>query len=128
LAGLTEKSIYLPFTDISPNYLPRYCLNNCEDVHRNLGYEIVYGWMLWELPAAEFIEAEFHAVVKDRKSLLDITQRADGENTILFVPDPTRVATRVDRRTWRTWTNFKAQHGIMRELSRQILMVDTDLP
>lgn len=29
----------------------------------------------------------------------------------MFVVDQTRKATRIDERTWRTWTNFKSFHG-----------------
>ena len=99
----------LPFLARSDDYLPSYCLSNCEAECRRTQVEIVFGWVIWEFRKNSFIEAEFHSVVRQNGILHDITPRKDGEERVLFVPDLTRVAFRENERTWRTWTNHKKQ-------------------
>jgi hypothetical protein len=67
--------------------------------------------MIWEDKKKRFIEAEFHAVVKQGSSLVDITPRIDGEKKILFVPDHKRIPKRKDESTWCTWSSFKSYRG-----------------
>lgn len=71
-----------------------------------------------------FVEAEFHAVMKRRGALHDITPRNDGEKIVLFVPDPTRVAVRVDEHTWKTWGNHKSADGHIVEAAAPIEILD----
>lgn len=70
-------------------------LNDCyNDVERQIaefGGEIIYGWQVWEWPRM-MIEGEFHAVWKSPAGeMIDITIKPDGEERILFIPDPTRI-------------------------------------
>lgn len=49
-----------------------------------------YGWIIWELPDY-LIEAEFHCNYEDRNGrVIDITPKQDGEEQVLFLPDPVR--------------------------------------
>ncbi len=118
-----DKPLFLPFTATSSDYLTGYCQSNCEAEHRRTGADIVFGWMIWEAVAASFIEAEFHSVVRWRRHLKDITPRRDGEKLILFVPDAERHASRLDERTWLTWSNHKLT-GSHLEPTRQIRLQD----
>ena len=108
--GLDEVPEYLPFTSVSQFYLPRYCLNNCEEEVK-AGGRVIFGWVVWEDRGAGFIETEFHSVIERSGKLADITPRLDGEEFILFVSDKTRSPIRIDERTWDTWTNIKYLHG-----------------
>ena len=69
------------------------CFN---DVQRHIsenGGSIVHGWLLWEWPNV-LVEAEFHAVWKSPDGkLLDVSEKPQGETTILFVEDKTRIFT-----------------------------------
>ncbi len=52
------------------------------------GGSSVVGWQVWELPGI-LIEGEFHAVWKNPDGvLIDVSRKDDGENQILFIPDP----------------------------------------
>lgn len=115
--------IWLPFAFTSTDYKVRYCLSNCEAESRRTGSQMVFGWMIWEARAQDFIEAEFHSVIRRGGYLWDVTPRLDGEKLVLFVPDLKRTAERVDERTWRTWTNFK-QAGSQIEAPRRINLQD----
>jgi hypothetical protein len=115
---------FLPFTFVSEKYLPRYCLNNCEAEQKANGNRIVFGWVIWENRKQVFVEAEFHAVITQGNTLVDITPRVDGEETILFAPDPARVAERIDARTWRLWTNQKSLLGQIVERTMPIEIED----
>lgn len=123
-AGLAEKPIYLPFTNLSDDYKNKYCLNNCEAEYKKTNCKIVYGWAIWEDKKNRFIEAEFHAVVKKNGKLLDITPRADQEDKLLFVPDLERIPTRINECTWRTWTNIKSWQGEI-EQAKVIDIIDS---
>jgi hypothetical protein len=58
---------------------------------RNPGGGAVAGWVIWQAKSASFVEAEFHSVWRAPKgSLVDVTPRKDGEQYVLFVPDPLR--------------------------------------
>ncbi len=93
------KPVFLRFTPASTDYVAGQCHSNCEAEHKRTGAEIVFGWMIWESPGVEFIEAEFHSVVRRGRHLKDITPRRDAEKLILFAPDTARVAVRIDERT-----------------------------
>ena len=52
------------------------------------GGEIVYGWQVWEWPRI-LIEGEHHAVWKSENGeLMDLSYKADGEEEVVFIPDP----------------------------------------
>ena len=123
-ADLRATPRYLPFIDLNKGYRPRYCLNNCESEQSETGCSIRYGWVLWENKTGRFIEAEFHAVAEIDGELRDITPRIDGEEVVLFVPDATRQPTRIDHRTWQTWSNIKSHGGRIDETTRSITICD----
>jgi hypothetical protein len=82
------EPVFLQFTSINPNYVKHNCHLNVAHLVRERGGRLVTGWMIWEGP---FIDAEFHSVWQDEEGrLIDVTPRADGEKTILFLPDPAR--------------------------------------
>src|SRR5687767_1157224 len=117
---------FLTFTHVSADYKPGYCLNNCEAESQRSGDPVVFGWVIWEARSHSFIEAEFHAVIRHRGELVDITPRRDGEITVLFVPDYARDAIRVDERTWRTWNNHKSQNGQVIQATAPIDLEELD--
>ena len=122
--GLKSRPRFLEFTKISDNYLQKYCLSNCEAEQKTTGAQIVHGWMIWEDKKNKHISAEFHAVIKNKNKLLDITPRADNEEKILFVPDNTKKAKRIDEKTWQTWSNFEAKNGKLILSSSEITLRD----
>ncbi|OCJ65486.1 hypothetical protein A6U97_27585 [Agrobacterium tumefaciens] len=86
--------------EVSPGVEPRYlpvrpdpisqpseCFNNVMARVSKEGGNLVYGWLVWEWPNV-FIEAEHHAVWQSSDMLVDITPHVNGENEILFLPDP----------------------------------------
>jgi hypothetical protein len=108
-----------------PNYKARYCLSNCEAEQNRTGESVVYGWIIWEDRKKYFIEAEFHAVMRQLNGQLrDITPRIDGEARVLYISDPTRTPQRVDERTWRSWTSYKSIQGIIVEEAVPAAFVD----
>lgn len=109
--GITNQPIYLPFSNWSDKYKTHYCLSNCEAENVKNGYEIIYGWILWEDRKKSFIEGEFHSVLEVNGKLVDITPRLDGEEKILFAIDPKRIAERIDEKTWNTWSSHKSMNG-----------------
>lgn len=80
-----------------PMYLPvrptdgaevNECFPNVEAKIALAGGRMLCGWQIWEWPHV-LVEAEFHAVwVSPEGALVDITPKQHGEETILFVPDP----------------------------------------
>jgi hypothetical protein len=74
LDGAPENSCF----EIVPDYISKH------------GGEQVIGWSIWEWPEV-FIEAEFHAVVRQPDgTLLDITPKVFPMPRILFLPDSAR--------------------------------------
>jgi len=120
-AGLTAHPVFLKFTPRSDKYLPSFCLNNCEHESEKTGAKIIYGWIIWQDKKANFIEAEFHSVIRENKKLVDITPRHDNEDMIMFVPDKHRKAVRVAEDTWDTWSSIKYFQGIL-EQTKPILV------
>lgn len=109
-ARLTVKPIFLSFCELDPRYKAAYCLDNCRHAMRmNLG-EVVYGWTIWESKRLSFIEAEFHSVISINGKVRDITPRKDGEERILFAPDPTRTPELVGNQ-WMTFNNIQSYGG-----------------
>lgn len=63
------------------------CFSNVENYIKKYGGRLQQGWTIWEIPK-KFIEAEFHAIwVDDDGDHIDISQKQDGEERILFLKD-----------------------------------------
>lgn len=108
----------LKFHKLSDNYLTKHCLSNCDSEHISHGTPILFGWTIWEDNnyfvddrKLNVIDAEFHAVLRIDNELVDITPRADGEDLIMFVPDPQRTANRINSHTWESWSNIISING-----------------
>jgi hypothetical protein len=123
-AQLSGKPRFLAFSLASAAYRANYCLDNCKRDAERSGDLIQFGWTIWQDEDAEFIEAEFHAVMRRTTGLHDITPRRDAETNILFVPDAARVPVFVPPAAWRTWTNIKSLNGHIHEHAQSILLVD----
>ena len=119
-AALDGKSLYLELTDVPIPVFEKYCLDNCKTYSSTLGGTIIFGWMIWDAPYKDLIEAEFHAVIKTGKSLIDITPRVDGEKNILFVEDNIRKAICRPDGNWETWKNIVLQNGVLSK-TQQVL-------
>jgi hypothetical protein len=79
--------VRLPFTNLGSPYAARFCQANSSHRAKAAGGERVDGWMIWE--NLRFAEAEAHSVWRDPNGdLKDITPRVDGDEFILFLPDP----------------------------------------
>ncbi len=105
--GSVGQPEFLPFTFAASAYLAGNChWNTRTELKRGPG-EIVFGWVIWDLPHMSFIEAEFHSVIRRNGKLLDITPRRDGEEQILFVPDRERVVVWLDATTLKSWSNVR---------------------
>lgn len=64
------------------------CFPNVEAKISQAGGSMLCGWQIWEWPHV-LVEAEFHAVwLSPDGDLEEITPKQHGEETILFVPDP----------------------------------------
>lgn len=123
-AELVAKPRFLLYSPRLANAHPGYCLDNCDDAKRQWDCEIVHGWMIWQLVEPDFIEAEFHAVIRLDGALLDITPRLDEEERILFVPDHTRSARFNGTNGWHTWSNIKSRQGKIFQHSKSIQVLD----
>lgn len=77
---------YIPVKP-APDAQPSECFNNVADRVARDGGSLVYGWLIWEWPRV-FIEAEHHAIWEKDGMLVDITPPINGEEKILFLPDP----------------------------------------
>jgi hypothetical protein len=64
------------------------CVFNVPPHIEQFGGRMILGWCIWEWPGI-LLNAEFHACwLSPKEELIDITPKRDGENTILFLPDP----------------------------------------
>lgn len=69
--------------------VPNECFSNVTRHVRRFGGDVLHGWAIWEIPQM-MIEAEFHAVWRDRSgALLDVNPRRERETRITFLPAPT---------------------------------------
>ena len=73
-----------------PGALEDECFPNVSGYVKTHGGSIQYGWTVWEKQYL-YLEAEFHACVRDGDRLFDVTPKRDGEQTVLFLPDPVAV-------------------------------------
>jgi hypothetical protein len=66
------------------------CFSNVRAKCAREGGRMLCGWQLWEWPRV-LLEAEFHAVwLSPQGDMVEITPKAHGETTVLFVPDERR--------------------------------------
>lgn len=112
-AGLEGPPVYLPFTLLDERYRSGFCFDNCAHAAKAGLGAIVFGWVIWDAAKFRFTEGEFHAVLSTGSALLDITPRKDGEDKILFIPDPARVAT-FKGIGWEGYSNIISRDGIVR--------------
>lgn len=81
------EPVLLPYTDYGARYIPGACHLNVAHRVKHHGGQRVFGWMIWTGPM--FTEGEFHSVWRSPSGdLVDVTPRRDGEEFVLFVPDP----------------------------------------
>lgn len=87
--GVSTAPVFIPVQPAS-NSLIDECHRNVFTQVESQGGEVVHGWCVWEHPC-RLIEAIFHTVWRSPAgNLIDITPHRDGEQRILFIPDPTR--------------------------------------
>jgi hypothetical protein len=91
--GISKASpVFLPLTNLDGMMAGQCHMNVLQQV-RTHGGSRCNGWLIWEM--APFDEAIFHCAWQSPYGeLLDITPRDDGEEYILFVPDPNTRLTR----------------------------------
>lgn len=88
------QAVFVPFTQVSPLYMARFCQLNTNHRVKNSGGGRVDGWMIWE--HRNFAEAEAHSLWRDLNGeLVDLTPRVDSEAEVLFLPDPSAKVVRV---------------------------------
>lgn len=78
----------------------RNCFENVNLVVSSRGGDLVYGWLIFELPSI-YLEAHHHAVWRTPEGkIIDVTPTEDGERRVLFLSDSTRpyVVGRQERR------------------------------
>jgi hypothetical protein len=79
----TKQVPVQPGEDCSPGS----CFDNVRAVVRRRGGSTQLGWCMREQTGV-YVEGEFHAVWRSPEGfLIDVTPRADGLTTILFLPD-----------------------------------------
>ena len=88
------------------------CVYNVQKKVQLSGGKPLNGWVIWYAPG-DLIEAEYHTVWQSATGeLADITLKADGERTVLFVPDPTS-----------TWAGERRIDNVRRALSVRAKMM-----
>ncbi len=82
-----HQPVYLGHTDFG--FSPGWCHANVAMMVQKFGGAYLPGWIIWS--SAMMFEAEHHAVWhRPDQTLVDVTPRVDGEDQILFLPDPAR--------------------------------------
>lgn len=90
---LTTKPVFLKLFPVE-GYICGECYGNVENHIRENGGRVQHGWIIWETPDV-LLDAEFHAVwVNNKGDYVDVTPKADGEESILFLPDSKRTFTK----------------------------------
>jgi hypothetical protein len=85
----TTKPVFVPVQSATV-FKAHYCFDNVKKHVAQHGGRVQYGWTIWELPKL-LIEGEFHAVWNSPEGqLIDVTEKPDGEEKILFLPDDSR--------------------------------------
>lgn len=103
-----------------PNAIVSECFINAAARVARDGGSLVFGWTIWEWPRI-FIEAEHHAVWEKDGERLDITPHVNGQQRILFLPDPGRV---YDFEGKRRLINVKRSLGEFSSVDRWIAASD----
>lgn len=99
-----EQPVFLPFTRHDARHRAGACHLNVAHLVRERGGQAVTGWMIWE--SATLVDAEHHCCWRAPDGVLfDVTPRVDGEDRVLFLPDPARRIAAGDGRTVRMWAN-----------------------
>jgi hypothetical protein len=83
-----HEPIWVPVNP-SSDAIVSECFNNVAAKVKTEGGSLLFGWTIWEWSRV-FIEAEHHAVWVNDGVLLDITPHVNGEDRVLFLPDPER--------------------------------------
>jgi hypothetical protein len=111
---------------------PNECHINAWVQMKYHGGEICSGWTIWQDRLADFVEAQFHTVWRDKSGLLrDLTPRQDGEREVLFLPDSTREITltnTVHGPAIVTYDNVRMQSGVLTcSFSQHVRALKTNL-
>lgn len=122
---ISATPLFLRYTPISDQYQAGRALENCEVESKRSGDPIVYGWILWEDRVQAVIEAQFHAVIKRKGELINITPQPNDDDLVLFVVDKNRSAEHLEDGTWQTWCNHKAQGGNLIHAAHPIEVQDS---
>ena len=87
--GATGLPFYVPVVP-EPTARSQFCFPNVDDKVRRNGGECVLGWCLWDKPTY-WVEGEFHAIWRSPDGVFQcVSPHADGEQTLLFLPDKRR--------------------------------------
>jgi hypothetical protein len=83
--GVAQKEPF--YVKVKPSGKHQECFFNCSRfLSTHPGYKIVFGWIIWEAPW--ILEMEQHSIIQTPDGdFLDVTPQADGEESILFLPD-----------------------------------------
>jgi Uncharacterized protein conserved in bacteria len=96
------------------------CFNNVAAKVAIEGGTLVYGWLIWVWPRV-FVEAEHHAIWEKDGTLVDITPPINGEQRILFLPDPTQT---YDFASQKRRINIKRNSGVFSSVDGWIAAAD----
>lgn len=96
------------------------------------GGSVCPGWTIWQDRAADFVEAQFHSVWRDKSGLIrDLTLRQGGEREVLFLPDPDREINLTNTAHGPgiiTYDNVRMQSGVLiSSFSRHVRALKTGL-
>jgi hypothetical protein len=87
--GVNTEPVFVPVQP-APHSALEECYRNVFTQVQERGGARQTGWCIWEHPGL-FVEGVFHAIwLSPEGNLVDITPHRDGEQRILFIPDPTR--------------------------------------
>ena len=108
-----------------------YPLENAANCAAQFGGATVLGWCIWERPGIN-LHAAFHAVWKAwNGELIDVSPKPNGEDRILFLPDPRLVWTgqRIEGHVatllhWREVQDYLAADARVQHLARPEANVD----
>ncbi|MFC7418492.1 hypothetical protein ACFQNF_01185 [Iodobacter arcticus] len=127
-------AVWLPFTE--PTKFPpeaRECHINAwlQCKYERSGFTIS-GWLIWHHESTRTVESHFHTIwVTETGKLVDVTPREDGEETVLFVPDPSRSIRLTDyqgKPALKTYTKVTITVGrVVSPLREALVILTTDL-
>ena len=85
--GIAANPVFVPVR-ANLDYVPGECYDNVAAQVRTQSGRAQQGWVIWEIKGV-CLDAEHHTVwVSPNGELIDVTPKLDGENTVLFLPDP----------------------------------------